>query len=68
METNYFLREEGSRILMCCGKAGCPSVSIDEDGLINISDDFGNTVKIKKEEAALLESAVSKLNEKKSDA
>lgn len=68
MKNNYFLREEGNRIFMCCGKAGCPSVAVDEEGLINISDDFGNTVKMKKEEAALIRDAVSKLNEKESGA
>lgn len=68
MKNDYFLREEGNRIFMCCGKAGCPSVAVDEEGLINISDDFGNTVKMKKEEAALIRDAVSKLNEKDSNA
>lgn len=64
MKNDYFLREEGNRIFMCCGKSGCPSVAVDEEGLINISDDFGNTVKMKKEEANLMSQAVAKLSEK----
>lgn len=52
---------EGSKVFMCCGKAGCPSVEIDQDGLVNISDDFGSSVKMKIEEAELIKSAVEKL-------
>jgi len=66
MKNNYFLREEGNKIFMCCGKAGCPSVSINDEGLVEISDDYGNSVKMKKEEASLLESAVKKLKDNES--
>jgi hypothetical protein len=67
MKNNYFLREEGNKIFMCCGKAGCPSVSINDEGLVEISDDYGNSVKMKKEEASLLESAVKKLKDNESN-
>jgi len=61
MNDKFYLREEGNRIFMCCGKANCPSVEVDKDGLIKIKDDYGNSVKIKKEEAALLKDAVAQL-------
>lgn len=63
MKNNYYLRPEGNKIFMCCGKANCPSVEINDEGLIEIKDDYGNSVKMKTEEAALLKDAVSKLNE-----
>mgnify|MGYP006081679893 FL=1 len=62
MKNNYTLREEGNRIFMCCGKAGCPSVALSDEGLIEITDDFGNTVKMKTQEAELIKSAVEKLS------
>ena len=63
MNNNYYLRPEGNKIFMCCGKAKCPSVSFDEEGFIQIEDDYGNSVKMKKEEAALLKDAVAQLSE-----
>ena len=59
--TNYFLRQDGPKIFMCCGKAGCPSVEFDSEGMVKINDDFGNTVKMNKEEAALIAGAVEQL-------
>ena len=61
MKNKFYLREEGNRIFMCCGKANCPSVEINEEGLVEIKDDYGNSVKMKKEEAALLKDAVAQL-------
>lgn len=61
MNNEFYLREEGNRIFMCCGKANCPSVEIDKEGLIKIKDDYGNSVKMKQEEASLLKDAVTKL-------
>lgn len=63
MKNEFYLREEGNRIFMCCGKAKCPSVEVNEEGLIEIKDDYGNSVKMKKEEATLIKAAVSQLNE-----
>lgn len=59
--SNYFLRQDGPKIFMCCGKAGCPSVELGNEGMIEINDDFGNTVKMNKEEAALIAGAVEQL-------
>ena len=61
MKNKFYLREEGNRIFMCCGKANCPSVEINKEGLVEIKDDYGNSVKMKKEEAALLKDAVAQL-------
>lgn len=61
----HFLREEGNRIFLCCGKAGCPSAEVDSEGMIVIKDDYGNSVKMKKAEAELLPKAIKKLNEKR---
>lgn len=62
MKKDYYLRPEGNKIFMCCGKANCPSVEINSEGLIEIKDDYGNSVKMKKEEAALIEKAVLDLS------
>jgi hypothetical protein len=62
MKKDYYLRPEGNKVFMCCGKANCPSVEINEEGLVEIKDDFGNSVKMKKEEAALIEKAVIDLS------
>jgi len=61
MKKDYYLRPEGNKIFMCCGKANCPSVEINNEGLIEIKDDYGNSVKMKKEEAVLIEGAVEEL-------
>jgi|TARA_B110000483_G_C18164361_1_gene530589 hypothetical protein len=62
MKNKYYLREEGNKIFMCCGKAGCPSVESIPDGSIKISDDHGNSVQMKVEEAELIKAAVEKLS------
>lgn len=64
MKKDYYLRPEGNKVFMCCGKANCPSVEINDEGLVEIKDDFGNSVKMKKEEAALLKDAVAELKSK----
>jgi hypothetical protein len=56
MKNNYFLRPEGDKIFMCCGKAKCPSVSF-EGGNIIIKDDHNNSVAVKPEEALLITQA-----------
>lgn len=61
MKNKYYLREDGNRIFMCCGKANCPSAIINNENFVEISDDYGNTVKMKIEEAELLDGAIKKL-------
>ena len=63
MNKEYYLRPEGNKVFMCCGKANCPSVEINEEGLIEIKDDYGHSVKMKQEEASLISDAVDKINE-----
>ena len=63
MNKEYYLRPEGNKVFMCCGKANCPSVEINEEGLIEIKDDYGNSVKMQQEEASLISNAVDKINE-----
>lgn len=67
MKDKYYLRQEGEKFFMCCGKAGCPSVEMNDEGLIQIADDFGNTVKMNKEEAALIAGAVEQLKQFEGD-
>ena len=67
MSNNYSLRMEGGKVFMCCGKAGCPSVELNDEGLVQIADDFGNTVKMNKEEAALIAGAVEQLKQFEGD-
>ena len=60
----YFLRKESGSIFLCCGKAGCPSVTQSDDGsMVIIKDDDGNQVKMKIEEAKLLGSAVQSIED-----
>ena len=64
MKKDYYLRPEGNKMFMCCGKANCPSVEVNKEGFIEISDDYGNKVKMQKGEAALIKEAVDKLSGK----
>lgn len=61
MKNEYYLRPEGNKIFMCCGKANCPNVEMSTDGNISISDDYGNKVVMKKEEASLISEAINDL-------
>ena len=47
-------------IKLCCGKKGCPEVSLVRDK-IQIKDDNGNEITITNDEAKLLGPAVDKL-------
>ena len=55
----HYIRMEGKKAFLCCGKSGCPSVAKGDDGLIEITDDYGNTVKMKVEEADMIHLAVA---------
>lgn len=50
-------------VLLCCGKAKCPVVSLDGDKHVKITDDDGNTVKIEIEQAELLGDALDQLRQ-----
>ena len=59
---NKNLRIEGARVFMCCGKAGCPSVEYNTEGLVEIKDDHGNKVKMEESQARLIAQAVEELS------
>jgi len=63
---NKNLRIEGNKVFMCCGKAGCPSVEYNDEGLVEISDDHGNKVKMEESQARLIAQAVKELSDQNS--
>lgn len=61
MKNNHYLRTEGERVFMCCGKAKCPSVRVDKSlDRVFIEDDFNNTSEMSISEGILLSDAVKK--------
>ena len=52
-------------IRLCCNKMGCPIMEDLGDGNVKITDDSGNTIVVKKEEALLLSDGVRTLNGEK---
>ena len=51
--------------LCCSGKKGCPTITELGDGMVEITDDFGNKITVKKEEAALISDGVKTIQEQK---
>lgn len=58
-------RESQSTVRLCCNNKGCPTVTDLGDGTVKITDDDGNTVIMKKEEAALISDGVKTLDGQK---
>lgn len=58
-------RESENMVRLCCGKKGCPTVENLNDGTIRITDDDGNSIIVKKDEALLLSDGVRTLNGEK---
>ena len=52
-------------VKLCCNKKGCPVVEDLGNGMIEITDDFGNKIQVKKEEAALISDGVKTIQEQK---
>jgi hypothetical protein len=49
-------------ILLCGGKACCPEISLTEDNkMVKIIDDYGNSVKMNISQARLIDQALEKL-------
>lgn len=48
-------------IKLCCGGKGCPTIKSAENNQVVITDDYGNEIKIKKEEAELIHEALKQL-------
>ena len=47
-------------IVLCKAKSCCPILTLNEDSVI-IKDDYGNTIKMTKEQALLVSSAIKEL-------
>lgn len=58
-------RLSDNSVKLCCSGNGCPVVTDLGNGLIEIVDDNGNKIVIKKEEAALVSDGVKTLTEDK---
>jgi hypothetical protein len=54
-------RESNTSVRLCCGKKNCPVVENLNDGTFKITDDYGNSIIIKKEEALILSDGVNTL-------
>ena len=52
-------------VKLCCNKQNCPTVTDIGDGKVEITDDYGNKIVVKKEEALLLSDGVKTLNGEK---
>lgn len=52
-------------VRLCCGKKGCPVVEDLDNGMVKITDDNGNTIVVKKEEALLISDGVKTIHEQK---
>jgi hypothetical protein len=59
------LKKEGNSILLCCGKARCPELkkSTTKKGHYQLSDDFGGSVLLTKEQLLIVEEAVAQLDD-----
>ena len=55
---------KNNQILLCCGKKGCPILSKQKNGMIQIKDDHGSSILIKEEEARLIHGALNKLSKR----
>ena len=60
------IKIENNKATLCCGKEKCPTIEIMEGhqgAIARIKDDFGNTVWLNPDQAALIPEAIKKLNE-----
>jgi len=63
--TREIIRESDKTVRLCCNKKGCPTVTDIGDGMVEITDDDGNKIVVKKEEAELISDGVKTLDGKK---
>jgi hypothetical protein len=59
------VRINNNTVKLCCNGKGCPSVSDIGGGMVEITDDNGNKIVVKKEEAVLISDGVKTLNGEK---
>ncbi len=50
-----------NKVILCCGKKGCPVITKEKNGMVKITDDFGNHVEMKIGEARMIEGALDKM-------
>tara|TARA_B110000495_G_C22988172_1_gene581597 strand:- start:229 stop:438 length:210 start_codon:yes stop_codon:yes gene_type:complete len=65
MMSREIIRESDKTVRLCCGKKGCPTVTDVGEGMVEITDDDGNKIVVKKEEAELISDGVRTLDGKK---
>lgn len=58
------IRQSQDSVRLCCNGNGCPVVTDLGNGKVRITDDDGNTIVVKKEEAALISDGVKTLDDK----
>lgn len=60
------VRINDNSVRLCCNATkGCPTITDLGDGWVEVTDDFGHTIKVKKEEALLLSDGVKVIGDKK---
>ena len=59
---NRIIRLNANSVKLCCNGSGCPIVTDLGEGIVQITDDDGNVVKVKKEEAILISDGVKQLS------
>jgi hypothetical protein len=52
-------------VKLCCNNKGCPTMTDIGDGMVEITDDNGNKIVVKKEEASLIADGVKALDGEK---
>ena len=57
------IRETENSVRLCCNGKGCPIVEDLGNGNVKITDDHGNSITVKKEEANLISDGVKTLGE-----
>lgn len=56
------IKEANDTVRLCCGKKGCPTIKDIGDGMVEITDDDGNKIVVKKEEAELISDGVKTID------
>jgi len=59
------LRRLNGGVVLCCGKAKCPVVNLEDEKQLSITDDDGNKVKMDIDQAKLLTQAIEQLEKDK---
>jgi hypothetical protein len=58
------IRIDQNSVKLCCKGKGCPIVTELANGMVEIVDDDGNKIVVKKEEALLISDGVKTISEK----